>query len=571
MRTLVYKFSLRPPTEGAEILQRQFRLAHDYRNDLVAIERGRRNAIRALFERDDVRNAEELLRGSTRSTRKDAVSALFSLRRLILRETRCEGGRWAVSDEDTQIYAFSALYETERIELLYRRLCKDAYNLYGARGLAWGTRLTVSAAADAARRADLYEDDGLAAASPKFERWSSMGPDKSGVEWPDYGQIAVQIQGGLRVADAASDRRVRLTYRSIYAGTTRPQWRDEQLRLRVGSDGREPIWATWPCTMHRAIPDDARWKWVKVSCWLEAFRLRWSADITLEVDGAPPRTLDRERRGAIAIEATWDEPGDTLIVARWRDSDGQKGIFEMTPRMREAFVRVNGLRSVRDRILKGDKESRLPGMRATLARILREEKSEKPAWLASAAATMHLWESPRRFHDLFRKWQDDPHRGAGYEVLAAWVQRDIHLYQYETHARNNVLRHRLWWYRNLAARWVERYAHAITDDRKLHREARWGEASDRRFIASPAELRTSIRQAFGDECGEHTVSTAELSEEDDRDWCERAIDAWHAGGARKEKKGKGKRSNAWADRKQKKATRYAQNETARETVVKCAE
>ena len=44
----VYQFGLLPPTDGADQVRAQLRAAHEYRNDLVAIERGRRTALRAV-------------------------------------------------------------------------------------------------------------------------------------------------------------------------------------------------------------------------------------------------------------------------------------------------------------------------------------------------------------------------------------------------------------------------------------------------------------------------------------------------------------------------------------------
>ena len=50
MTTRVYQFGCLAPTEGLDVVRAQLRSAHDFRNDLVAIERGRRAALRALEE-----------------------------------------------------------------------------------------------------------------------------------------------------------------------------------------------------------------------------------------------------------------------------------------------------------------------------------------------------------------------------------------------------------------------------------------------------------------------------------------------------------------------------------------
>src|SRR5271167_4725493 len=62
MGTIVYRFGLLPPTENAAVVRRQMRLAHDYRNLLVEIERGKRAALRALdAELGDTRGLEASL------------------------------------------------------------------------------------------------------------------------------------------------------------------------------------------------------------------------------------------------------------------------------------------------------------------------------------------------------------------------------------------------------------------------------------------------------------------------------------------------------------------------------
>ena len=42
MTLRVYRYGCLPPIEGVDVVRAQLRAAHDYRNDLVAIERGRR-------------------------------------------------------------------------------------------------------------------------------------------------------------------------------------------------------------------------------------------------------------------------------------------------------------------------------------------------------------------------------------------------------------------------------------------------------------------------------------------------------------------------------------------------
>jgi len=558
--TRVYQFALLPPSgRDAALVDAQMRLAWEARQDMAMIERGRRSAMRALLDTPDVRAAEEALKAATRSTRKDVIRVVSRARRDAL-ERAVASERY--DDEACQETGYCPLYEPERIEQLAKLATKGAYHYFGDRGLAWGTRLDVSGAADAARKAPLYDDDGLTPSDPHVERWYDA-------KRPPDSQLAVQLQGGLSTPDGLTgqDTRVRLV--------------DGVLWLRVGSDGRAPVWAKFAIarphrtgkrgvrTTHRAIPDDAKWKWVRVSRRRDGPWMRWSVEITLDVEREDWRVRDPQVQGVLAVEVCWDRPDDAIVVARWRDDSGRSGTIELPDRIATGLPKVHGIRAVRDTI-RADMAKRLQ-------RALTEDRDPKPVWLADAAGSMHLWKSSSRFHRLIQQWQDERCDAArpAYELLDAWRLRDNHLYEYETGARGNVLRWRKNWYQTLAAEWARRYRIVVLDDRNLSREARWGEASEIRFMASPFELRQAIRNAFGRDVAEHTVKQTEKEkDEDDRDWCERALDARNAGVARTERETseiKDKRGGAWAKRKQAKTTRHAEREAARKAVVKAAE
>ena len=171
-----------------------------------------------------------------------------------------------------------------------------------------------------------------------------------------------------------------------------------------------------------------------------------------------------------------------------------------------------------------------------------------PTWLREAASTLHLWRSPSRLVELARQWRatrTDACRPA-YELLDAWEQRDAHLDDYEDGTRARSLRWRRETYRVLAAQWARRYDTVLLPDRDLSREARWGEDSEQRFLASPQELRDCLRQAFGDGAedvpwrGPHGVIDDDDEDADVPLWLEMAIERWcdaqNTGGARSTKK-----------------------------------
>ena len=521
----VYQFALRTPVENEPLARAQLLAAHRYRNQHVAIERGRRWAVRLCEASEEVDEAVALVQSATKSTRKDALKDLRAARK---------AAREAHADELARI---------AELDADIRRNARAHTSSY------WGSYLTIEQSSDQVRRMPIYEPDGLTPSDPRFVRWTGAG------------QIGVQLQGGALTPDvlAGRDTRIRLI--------------DGVLWLRVGSEGRDPIWAKWPIVQHREIPSGADWKWARVSLRKEGPWERWSCEITLEIPGEHPRNLDKDPQGAIAVEVTWDKPGDALVVARWRDDAGRTGTIELSEYDEQGIRKPDGIRSVRDQLL-NDLKKRLPRAYAECRGDL------GPPWLGEAIDGAQYWRSQSRAHTLLTRWRAEKCDAAraAYEILDAWWLRDMHLWEYEAGARGQALRRRREKYRVLAVTWSREYRHVILDDRVLSREARFGDASDLRFTAGPSELRQCLEHAFGGRNGGNVTThpvrdDAAKSETEERDWCERAIDAWIAGGARATKKvseSTGVKGGAWSLRKSKKSQKQAENGTAREPVAKGA-
>jgi hypothetical protein len=581
----VYRYYLKPPTLNADMVREHIRGAHDYANDLVAIERGRRGAIRALHAGPAVDAATEALRVATRSTRKQARRALNQARRDAENAARCEGGHWAVPEDEADRYPFSPLFELERIKLLEASIRRDAYALARC---AWGTRQIVAASADQARKTDLYDRKGLEPNDVKFRRahFVPEPPDVLPGARQGEGQIAIHVQNRtLTVTQllGGQDNQARLVMGGH--GPDDPKAREYgTLWLCLGTvDRRVPIWATFPIRTHRQLPDAGHVSYVRVSCRHDGPWIRWSCEITVDDRAAAPRSLDTSLDGAIALEPCWERPGDDLRVARWADSRGASGEILLPARDVEASGKLAGLRSVRDQ-LRNDLATRLQ-------REIREWK-EAPIWLAREATTMHLWKSPTRFHDVDTRCRREQLEGAAVRLLREWAARDRHLWQYEAGARGKLLGRRKDLYQCLTKSWAGQYRTLIVDTRNFSLLARFGPESELRFMAAPSELRDSARGAFGPtDVVEYRYS--EEHEEDEhedeiappdgevvrlRSWPELAIERWRdeqmAGGARTEKKRKRiehKEGGAWAARKKQKEQRALAGMGARKSSSVAAE
>ena len=529
MTTRVYQFGLRDPIENASLIAEQLLAAHRYRNELTAIERARRAAMRALEaspEVDEALRVLQALSNSEKAKRKEARKALREARRVARENVRA---RERYNDQWTEEAGCCPLYELERLEQLAAALVR------GARALTlafWGTYLDVEAAAQASRKAPLYDDTELEPLDPKF--YAQRGNPGQLV---DSGQIAVQIQRPVTTAGVRD------------GGCTFAKFDGKTLSVRIGSAGRAPIWGTWPVNasdhVRRVIPDDARWRWVRVSRRQEGpWRRYWTCEITVDLAGPTPRELATNLAGAIAVEVEWKREGDALRAATWRDSSGRTGVIYLPPRIASGLPKPDGIRSVRDKLR--------VGMVEHFVDVFKTSFDAKPAWLVDAVAAIEagLWESPWKFYDLVRRWRAEKCDAAreAYDVLQEWELRDAHLWDYEAGARQNVLRWRKDFYRKLAAGWAREYRTVILDDRDLSREARFGEASDLRFAISPSELRGALYNAFGRDAVEWAYAPKDKA--DERGFCTRAIEAWAAGsiggGSKPPDKTPG---GAWAKRK----------------------
>jgi len=517
MSLKVYRFGARMPLDR-DLVVAQLRAAHDYRNELIQYERGRREAMRALYDTPEIRDAEALLKQATKSDRKAAKRALYTLRREVLEARRDEA------------QAINALHHELQL---------------GARALTrcyWGSYLDVESAMQQARAAPLYDEDGLTPSNPRFLRWRE----------PMQGQIGMQLQASrpLTTADAmrGADTRVRVERRD---GPYATLW------IRVGSEGRAPVWARVPIKMHREIPNAATWKWVRVSCEPRSlrdnpeYRETWSVEITVDDPAPRARDLDTSRDGAIALSWSWDVlANESIRVASYVDTFGRRGDIVCPASIAKGIRKPDGIRAVRDMVWNEEQKE-------IIHRIKRNANA--PRWLVEAANTMHLWRSIARVHELARRCRiEGIAEGPAYEALHKFVERDLHLYDYEKNARDEALRERREWYR-LHACWIARtYRHALVSDHDLSREARWGDESDVRFTAAPDQLRGAIKNALGDD-----AIVAYWDHEPE--WCERACAAYLVGGARGEMfaERKEKTSNAWAARKKKKTeTMTARKEAA---------
>jgi len=515
LTTRVYKYGLPALSEATwpekgdtiEKALHQLRLGHAYRNKLVEIERTRRQAYHnALADCDadvslawkEVRELEEQL--------ERVRDAIQSERSGIRRRNQCPEGKDEADRIRTELArALEHLRDREKaarktdsakerlreVDEIARKTSKDAYGDYGTQGLYWGTRCAwMRVAKDQFRKGP----------PPRYKRFDASG----------FLSVQLQSQGernGYSIADIVGDGEDasaarRLVQLDLDSTRRRQGRRYGTLRLRVGSTGRDPVFASWPLVWHRDIPREARVKWVRVVARRVAGHLRWHLCFEVEM----PATWHAEPcgRGRVAVDLGWRrtavDDAVTVEVARWQGDDGASGTVVVPPGVVGQLAKAAELRSLRD--------DHFHAARDALAAMLRHAKLSEEH--RDRVAHLARWRSPRRLVGLSRWWSQNPlgDDDAIAAYLASYVRRDYHLWEWEANARRKAIERRQHVFRNAAARLARRYGTAVMDDLDLRQMAkrpapesdRYEERADvsqsQRTVAAPGELREAIVWAF---------------------------------------------------------------------------
>src|SRR3990172_2772711 len=238
-------------------------------------------------------------------------------------------------------------------------------------GLYWGTYLCVEDAAQRSRRTSRE--------APRFRRWDGSG------------LLATQLQGGLAVPDllAGTDRRAQL----VGEGKRR------LLRFRVGSTGRDPVWAAFPMVYHRDLPPEATVKWARICCHRLGTHTKWSAQIVL--DGLPEVTLPTPTRGTVAIDVGWRRFDEGVRVATWVDDEGETGELLMPHELVERWHKVEDLRSIRDTNFNHARDE----LREWRSLETLPDSKALPDWLRETTKALHAWRAPARLAALALRWR----------------------------------------------------------------------------------------------------------------------------------------------------------------------
>jgi hypothetical protein len=207
------------------------------------------------------------------------------------------------------------------------------------------------------------------------------------------GKVAVQIQNGLAVTDllACADTRLRLEVQDI-------ERRHYLLWMRVGSEGRAPIWAKIPIILHRDLPSDARVKWAYLLRRRRGTHWRWQAQFVLERDEWPS---DAGSSGACGVDLGWRLVPGGLRVAFWAGDDGRSGELVIPHADLARWRKADDLASIRDKNFNVARDALATWLRGGVT---------VPDWLRVELSHLHQWHSAARLAALLWRWN-----GARYE------------------------------------------------------------------------------------------------------------------------------------------------------------
>lgn len=549
-----WMFGALAPTTNHDAVVEQIRRSHKYRNTLVALELERRAASESTIRRlspeyatlaavydathaevEDAFSELKLLRAKTRTrceptpeiaeriaaakaARSEAAAAMKSAKSAayqLLAEKQAElkvKADASVPQEGSPTTRkklvtaeFLGLAEAAGIDAgaaAYERNFKACRKLSGC---YWGTYLPIE---------DACKDFGKGA-PPRFERWDECGA------------IAVQLQGGLSVADAiaCNDTQLRIVQspelqeRLATKGKARFSAAHGVMQIRYNSDEKsKPLWAEVPVVWHRPLPPNGKIKWAFLHRNKVGDQFRWSVRIVVEEPDVA--TADHANPGSIAaIHPGWRLlPNGDMRVAVIVGSDGQTREVTLPAARLRDDAKVAELQSVRDILF----NAFLP----TFADWIDAHRAELPEWFNTETETIRQWQSAERLRKLLRKWRDDESSKPHWDIPkyadslqrhlwhhertatkpASWLHQELHLLEWQENLRLQLQDQRKNDYRHLAKELAKQYEFvAISDVDWSELAKREGPLEDvaqtnthRRMarLASPGIMLQFVRERF---------------------------------------------------------------------------
>lgn len=444
-----YVYTAYAPTLNADLVDEQLRRATTYRNNLVEVERNRRQRnqqIRsAMFpdlaaleqERDDINAAIDGVRAEMKAASARARAKVRDPERTALIKTlQAQRKETAIRLAALREQVNTDLGLKERWKASEDEAAAERRRLRGTCGLQWGSYLICEQTVK------------ITGEEPRFRGYDGTG------------RMAVQIQItkpllAEQLMDGYADTRVQLLP-SPWGGNRC------LLRFRIGSAGRAPVWTEIPIILSRPLPEGKMVKWVYLIAQRPSHRLpkrRWKVVFVLAAtdDSAWDQKNTAPDNTHIAFDVNWRRVENGVRVATWRADDDTGGELVIPNRIIDIQNRVEEIQSERDIAFNIEK--------VVLGEYLRSKAGLLPDWLQTSAETLMQWRSQRRLAGLVSRWRSDRHPGdeGVFSRLEEWRKRDKHRYQHEERLRQRVQNWREWFYRTELLQLARRYQTAFVE------------------------------------------------------------------------------------------------------------
>ena len=456
MSYLVYEYGCQPPLRGREAAVEQMLRRRRLWNSLVEVEHKYRLELNTVLSDPEAERDLEFARArlvalrmeikSRRQAERKRAVDVADLQEEISRARVALTAAIRAARERRRQRAEEHARSLELLECARREAVKKAQ---ADSGLYWCNYDDVLAAYDAARRRALREGHEL-----RFQGWDGAG------------KVTVRYQQGLPVTEVhGDDKRLQIDPVSARAWSSplrneRRKMARSRVRIRIGTEGRAPVWLELPVNLHRAMPEEGTIRSASVVRDKVGGRERWRLLVTV----AQPKREARQGP-AVALDLGWRVLPHGLRVAWWEDERGDHGELFLEPSVLWQFSKVNDLRSIQDQHLRDTVAVLAPWWKA----------NGLPDWMDLSC--LSEWRQPWRLLKLYGAWKDrrTPGDREAFAALAAWHQRYHHLHDWETNLRDQVIRHRKEIYRRFVADLLGTHGRVFLEDldiRSLAREER---------------------------------------------------------------------------------------------------
>ncbi len=245
-----------------------------------------------------------------------------------------------------------------------------------------------------------------------------------------------------------------------------------KVRIRVGSEGRKPIWCEFSVVLHRKVPDGII-KQASVQVFRIGNRKKYELQLTLRSNEF--NKAAQTQAGVVAVDLGWRTIGSNIRVGYLFDSLGNHHELLLPAAIKHRLEKCSELASVQD--------VNFNVARQCLIQYMRE--NEVPGWVREETKYIGKWRSPAKLARVTAKWvseigcKDEMSRAmAKHSVhglfenldvatkfanqksllapnivvyLEAWRRQNRHLYQWTCDLRTRTLRYRRDIYRQIAA------------------------------------------------------------------------------------------------------------------------